>query len=204
MKIRNLFVAVAATATLYSCGPSEKPADSTVVDSTAATTYKVNVDNSTVNWKGTMVNVYSHFGTVKLTEGSLTVAGGKLTAGTFTVDLKTITPLDSNYNTTDHKKEGLVGHLSAPDFFAVDSFSTASFVVKSVEGNVATGDLTVRGKTNEEKVTDLVITSDSSSVTASGKLVFNRQKYGVAWKATMKDMVLADDIEVTVNLNGTK
>ncbi|HWZ22801.1 MAG TPA: YceI family protein [Cytophagaceae bacterium] len=205
MKLRNLFIALTATAAvaMYSCGPSEKPVETVKTDSIPVT-YNVIADSSTVNWKGTMVGVYSHSGTIKLTEGSLTLTGGKFSAGSFTVDMKSITPLDSNYNEKDHKKEFLVGHLSAPDFFAADSFPTAKFVVKSVEGSTAIGDLTVRGKTNEEKVTDIVITSDSSSVSATGKLVFDRQKYGVAYKPTVKDMVLSNDIEITVALKGKK
>lgn len=205
MKLRNLFIALTATATIamYSCGSSEKPVETLKTDSIPVT-YSVIADSSTVSWKGTMVGVYSHSGTVKLTEGSLTLTGGKLSAGTFTVNLKSITPLDSNYNEKDHKKEFLVGHLSAPDFFATDSFPTATFVVKSIEGTTAIGDLTVRGKTNEEKVTDLIITSDSSAISVSGKLVFDRQKYGVSYKATVKEMVLANDIEISVALKGKK
>jgi polyisoprenoid-binding protein YceI len=190
MKIKNLFIALTAAAALYSCGPSEKPAteETTTVDSNAVVTYAVIPDSSTVSWKGTMVKMYAHFGTIKLTEGSITLTGGKLSGGNFTVDMKSINPLDSGY-TKDRPKENLIGHLSSPDFFATDSFPTATFVVKSVEGNTATGDL---------------ITSDSSNVTASGKLVINRQKYGVAYKATMKDMVLSDDIEISVALKGKK
>jgi len=205
MKIKNLFIALAAATALYSCGPSEKPAteETTTVDSNAVVTYAVIPDSSTISWKGTMVKMYSHFGTIKLTEGSITLTGGKLSGGNFTVDMKSINPLDSGY-TKDRPKENLIGHLSSPDFFATDSFPTATFVVKSVEGNTATGDLTLRGKTNTEKVTDIVITSDSSNVTASGKLVINRQKYGAAYKATMKDMVLSDDIEISVALKGKK
>ena len=203
MKLRNLFIALTAVAAMYSCGPSEKPAEKVNTDSVAVT-YNVIADSSTIGWKGTMVGVYSHNGTVKLKDGSLTLTGGKLTAGTFTIDMKTITPLDSNYNEKDHKKEFLVGHLSAPDFFSTDTFPTASFVVKSVEGTTATGDLTIKGKTNSEKVTDLVLTSDSSSVSATGKLVFDRQKYGVAYKPTMKDMVLSNDIEISISLKGKK
>jgi len=202
MKIRNLIAVVAASVVLYSCGSSETATDS-AVDSTATATYTVDAASSTVNWKGSMVGMYSHFGTVSLTEGSLTLTGGKLSAGSFVVDLKTINPLDSGYS-AEHPKEGLIGHLAAPDFFATDTFPTATFVVKSVEGNVATGDLTVRGKTNEEKVTDLVITADSTSASATGKLVFNRQKYGVAYKSTMKDMVLSDDIELNVAIQAKK
>lgn len=203
MKFRNLFFALAASVALYSCGSSEKTTDTTAVDSTVSATYTVNVDSSAVNWKGSMVKMYSHNGNVKLKEGSLTLTGGKLSGGTFTIDLKSINPLDSGY-TKDRPKEGLITHLSSPDFFATDSFPTATFVVKSVEGNTATGDLTVRGKTNEEKVTDIVITADSNNVAATGKMVFNRQKYGVSYKATMKDMVLSDDIELTIDLKGTK
>ncbi len=205
MKLKSLFIAlVAASVALYSCSPSEKPADTSAVDSTATATYSVLVDSSSVNWKGTMVGMYSHYGTIKLASGSITTTGGKLSGGTFTVDLKTINPLDSGYS-KEHPRDGLIGHLAAPDFFASDSFPTATFVIKSVEGTTATGDLTLRGKTNEEKVTDIVVTSaDSSTITASGKLVFNRQKYGVAYKATMKDMVLSDDIEIAVALVGKK
>lgn len=202
MKFKNTILALAASVVLFSCG-SDKTAETTAVDSTAAVNYTVSVDSSSVNWKGTMIKMYSHFGTVKLTEGALTVAGGKLSAGTFTIDLKSINPLDSGYS-KEHPREGLIGHLGAPDFFNSDTFPTAKFVVKSVEGTTATGDLTLRGKTNEEKVTDIVITSDSTSASATGKLVFNRQKYGVAYKSTMKDMVLSDDIEITVALKATK
>jgi polyisoprenoid-binding protein YceI len=203
MKISNLFLAFVASATLFSCSPSEKPKETTALDSTASVSYTVVTDSSTVNWKGTMVGLYSHYGTVKLAEGSLVLTGGKLTGGSFTVDLKSINPLDSGYS-KEHKREDLIGHLGAPDFFATDSFPSATFIVKSVEGTTATGDLTVRGKTNEEKVTDLVVSTGDSTVSITGKLVFNRQKYGVAYKATMKDMVLSDDIEITVALKGKK
>jgi polyisoprenoid-binding protein YceI len=204
MKFRNLFFALAATVALYSCN-SEKPAEtSTSADSAAVVTYNVIPDSSTVSWKGDMLKMYSHWGTIKLTEGSLVLKGNALTGGTFTIDMKSVNPLDSGY-TKDHPKEGLIGHLSSPDFFLSDSFPTATFVIKSVEGSTATGDLTLRGKTNEEKVTDIVVTSDSTSATASGKLVFNRQKYGVAYVADKKkDMVLSDDITITVALKAKK
>jgi polyisoprenoid-binding protein YceI len=204
MKLKSLFIVlVAASVAMYSCKPSEKPADTSAVDSTATATYTVLADSSTVSWKGSMVGMYSHFGTVKLASGSLTTTGGKLSGGTFTIDLKTINPLDSGYS-KEHPREGLIGHLAAPDFFASDSFPTATFVIKSVEGTTATGDLTLRGKTNEEKVTDILVATVDSTISASGKLVFNRQKYGVAYKATMKDMVISDDIEIAVALKGKK
>jgi len=200
MKLKNLFIALIATAGLYACGSSEQAADTTSGESG---TYAVATDSSNVSWKGSMVGMYSHYGDIKLKDGSISLADGKLSGGTFTIDLKSVNPLDSGYS-AEHPKEGLIGHLSAPDFFATDTFPTANFVIKSVEGNTAIGDLTVRGKTSEEKVTDIVLDATENTVNATGKIVFNRQKYGVAWKATMKDMVLSDDIEISVSLKAKK
>lgn len=202
--VKLLFASALITSLLFSCkNGEEKKGDETSTTDTTAASYTVVIDSSSVGWKGDMVKMYSHSGDVKLSEGSFSLNGGILTGGNFTVDLKTINPTDSAYS-PDHKKEDLIKHLATPDFFAVDSFPTATFVVKSVEGTTATGDLTVRGKTNEEKVTDIVVTNSETGVTVSGNLVFNRQKYGVAFKATMKDMVLSDDITISIKLKGTK
>jgi polyisoprenoid-binding protein YceI len=149
-----------------------------------------------------MLKSHKHFGTLKVSEGSFVLKGTQLVSGMFTADMKSISPTDSGYN-KEHPKEYLVQHLSGPDFFAVDSFPTASFVVKSVEGSTATGELTLRGKTNEEKVTDITVDTTAGAVTAKGKLVFDRQKYGVAFKAA-KDMILSDEIKLEVTLVGNK
>jgi len=76
--------------------------------------------------------------------------------------------------------------------------------ITSVNGNTATADLTVRGRTHSETVTDIVITPNAadSSFTATGKLSFDRQKYGVSWSSGSKDYVLNDMIDITVELSG--
>lgn len=215
MKAPVLSVVALAAVAFVACGPSEaeiKAAKEKAMQDSLANvaamekSYAVDAAGSLVNWTGTMLGVKSHHGTVKLTEGKFTVKGSMLTGGTFTVDMKSITPLDSNY-AADDAKQGtrgmLVGHLSSADFFAVDSFPTATFEITSVEGNTATGNLTVRGKTNEEKVTDITVSEENGTAKATGKLSFDRQKYGVAWKAPMKDVVLNDAIELSVELSGS-
>ena len=37
---------------------------------------------------------------------------------------------------------------------------------------------------------------------AEAKLVFDRQKYDVAWIHFMKDMILSDDIQINISLSG--
>ncbi|HMQ75036.1 MAG TPA: YceI family protein [Flavobacteriales bacterium] len=163
--------------------------------------YVLDLAASKLTWKGVMIGVKYHEGTMAFTEGKFMVKGGQLMSGTFAVDMRSMVPVDTNYN-KDYTKEKLTGHLASADFFAVDSFPEARFEVASVSGNTATGKLTVRGRTNVETVTDIVISEENGMANASGKLVFNRQKYGVSWANPMKDMVLSDDIEITVSLVG--
>ena len=204
MKIKLLLISSLVAASMIAC-KSDKPAETaTMVDTTAAeATYTVAPEGSSAMWEGEMLKAHKHFGTLKVTEGDFVLKGTQLVSGTFTADMKSINPTDSNYN-KEHPKEYLVKHLSSPEFFAVDSFPTATFVIKTVEGNSATGELTVRGKSNEEKVTDITVDTTAGVATAKGKLVFDRQKYGVSYKSTMRDMVLSDEIILEVTLEGKK
>ncbi|MFN8415504.1 MAG: YceI family protein [Cytophagaceae bacterium] len=202
MKMRILALGMLAVAALYSC--TEKPAETTEGSDTTATSYVVSSEGSNVRWEGNMtgLKVYGHYGDLKVKEGSIDLKGLAVSGGSFVVDMKSINPTDSGYN-AEHPKEYLIGHLSNKDFFLVDSFPTASFIIKKVEGNVATGDLTIRGVTNEEKVTDIAVDTTGGVLTATGKLVFDRQKYGVAWAAA-KDMLLANDIKLDIKVIGNK
>lgn len=200
---------------LVACGPNEAEvaaakaqatADSLAVVAAAEHAYTIDPSTAKVTWKGVMLGVKQHHGVVKLSDGNATVKGGQLQSGSVTIDMASINSLDSAY-AADDAKEGtramLLGHLASPDFFDVATYPTATFTITSVEGNTATGDLTVKGKTNSEKVTDLVVTEGEGTVSITGKLSFDRQKYGVAWSSGAKDMVLNDAIELTVELSGT-
>jgi polyisoprenoid-binding protein YceI len=212
MKALSLSSAAFAVLSIVACGPSEAEiaaakekatADSLAALAAMEKSYMVDAAASTVKWTGTMLGVKSHFGTVNLTEGKLAMKGPQISAGGFVVDLKSIAPMDSEY-APDGSKQGtkamLIGHLMSPDFFAVDSFPTATFDITRVEGNTVYGNLTVRGKTNEEKVTDVMVTEADGMATATGKLAFDRQKYGVAWSTGAKDMILNDNIELDITL----
>jgi polyisoprenoid-binding protein YceI len=215
MKAVTLSVTALATLFLVACGPNEAEmaaakekatADSLAALAATEMTYRVDAAASTINWKGTMLGVKSHHGTVNLTEGKLAVKGGQILAGGFNVDLSSMAPLDSAYAPEGSKqgtKTMLIGHLQSADFFDVANFPNASFEITSVEGNTATGNLTVRGKTNEEKVTDIVVTEENGTVKVTGKLAFDRQKYGVAWSSGSKDAILNDNIELEIALTAS-
>lgn len=211
MKAQYLTLAALSAMILASCGGTGSGNGDAMTDSTATDsinkeiTYVID-SNSTISWSGTMLGVKTHTGTMRLASGHFTTKGGALTGGEFTVNMKgNYVMNDTNY-TPDGSKQGtkamLMGHLMSGDFFAADTFPTSTFKITKVSGNTATGELTVRGKTNEETVTDIVINEGNGGVTAVGKLTFNRQKYGVTWSSGSKDYVLSDDVLLQVDLMG--
>lgn len=154
---------------------------------------------STVGWKCSMMKMYAHNGHVRLASASMDVENGKVVDGDFVVDLKTIIPLDDNYNPEkDKTKEKLVNHLSSAEFFDVANYPTAKFDVTKVseDGTEVTGNLTVRGKTQEETVKNVTVTDEH----VTGILTFNRMDYGVDFKSTMADMVIDNKIDLEIDL----
>lgn len=203
-----LFGTATALIALASCGAPETnntPAAPLVPDAQEVA-YTLDTATSEVDWKGTMVGVKSHTGTLHFASGELNEKGGTLAGGSFTVDMRSYTFTDTNYakpGSAQGTKQNLMGHLMSPEFFAVDSFPTAHFTITSVEGNTATGDMTIRGHKSVEKVQNINITADGKTLQATGDLTFNRQKYGVSWNSPMKDMVLSNDIVLKIAIKGT-
>ena len=169
---------------------------------TKSLTYSIKIDKSVVSWKGSMIGVYAHEGDLKLTEGSLTTEDGAITEGEFTVDMNTMITTDDDALYEMAPREKLIGHLKAPDFFDTEQFPTGNFKIKSVEGDVITGDLTLKGVAKEATINAVSTTETDGNISATGTLVFNRQDYGITYKNTMNDMVLSDDIELTISIEG--
>lgn len=206
-KIKSIFpLAFIALFTFTSCNNPKEQAETTTETAVTEAAYNILPDNSSlVTWKGVMLGIKEHTGTVAFKEGSLTIKNNSVAGGSFTVDLTSITPTDANYDAkSGYGPEKLVQHLQSPDFFDVANYPTATFVINSAEGNTAKGVLTVRGKSNEETLTDITVSESEGIVTASGKLTFDRKKYGVAFDMPAKDMVISNDIELNVTLKGKK
>ena len=186
---------------ISSCGNTEinkqdAPSEVQEVDSVLKS-LNINTSTSSVEWKGVMVGIYSHNGFVSIKEGNLVWQGNSITGGSITIDMETMTQSDSLYKTEENK---LVAHLESPDFFDVANFPTATFEITSSEKSTNTvyGNLTVRGITDSEVVEDVIFDVEKKS--ATGTLKFDRQKYGVAYKGSKKDMLVGDEVEMTISL----
>ena len=206
----NVLYALAFSATaMFACGNAgtEQTEESTeATEVVESVNYTADIEASSVNWRGEVAGVYGHEGYVKLKSGSITVNGDAITGGEFTIDMTGIFPTDSaSFKDVDGGRiTDLQGHLTTEEFFSTEMHPTSSFVITKVEGTTVTGNLTIRDKTNEETIEVTSSDVNESGLNVTGALTFDRQKYDVAWVHYMKDMILSDDIALTVTLVATK
>ncbi|MBU3681720.1 MAG: YceI family protein [Flavobacterium sp.] len=170
------------------------------VQATQAQLKKIKPLASSIQWTGKKVTG-QHEGTINFLDGFLTFKSNKLVAGTFTVDMKSISTTDL----TGEYKDKLDGHLKADDFFGVEKFPTATLLFKKVtpvKANTYTvvADLTIKGKMNP--VTFTLVTS-ATGATADVKI--NRAKYDVQYGSetflgSLGDKAIYDDFDLKIKL----
>jgi polyisoprenoid-binding protein YceI len=88
---------------------------------------QVDKQNSNIEWVGTKVTG-RHNGTIQLSKGELLVQDNNLVGGSFTIDMNSLTTLDAM-----GADNGLTDHLKSDDFFSVEEFPSADFVITSVK-----------------------------------------------------------------------
>ncbi len=219
--MKKLIIAFSITAiTFYGCNNASETTETvttteTTTETVATTegTHVVDASKTVLKWEGGKKLVPSkHNGTINVSEGNLTVADGNLTGGTFTVDMAS---LDNEDLKGTEKIGDLIGHLKSPDFFDVEKFPTATFVLtaaEAVEGNAAathniTGDLTIKGKTNTITFPALV-SINGSDVNAKAKFAIDRSLWNVEYGSEsffkgLGDKAIKNEIEFDLDLTAT-
>lgn len=174
-----------------------------------ADVYNVDVTKSTITWEGKKFSG-SHSGFVNLTSGTLGFNGKKLAQGGFIANMTTIKTMDGGTK----PNAGLDKHLKADDFFGVEQFPAANFVIKKVAGNGAnvniTGDLTIKGVTQSVTFPATVVWGADNTVTATAeKITIDRTKFGVKYKSKslfsdLGDNFIYDEFNIGVKLVAKK
>lgn len=164
-------------------------------DNSEVTKFNVDLEKSSITWRGYILNIKEHTGTLKFKSGGVKMRGNEVIGGGLVIDMNSMATTDSNYD-AEHPAEGLIGHLKSPDFFDTASFPVASVVFN--EGGSAS--VTIRDKTNKESYSAATITEVDGSKVVKAKLSFDRQKYGVEFKGPAEDIIINDQIEVEVTL----
>jgi len=167
----------------------------------AAQDKKINTSKSNIKWVGKKVTG-EHSGTINFKDGVLNFKKDKLTGGSFTVDMNSITVTDLK----GEAKTNLEGHLKAADFFGTDKHATSKLVFKSVKATktadvyAVTADLTIK---NITKPVTFDLTVNKNSATSTFKV--DRTKYGIEYNSGsifdgLGDKAIYDDFDLSVNL----
>ena len=160
----------------------------------------LNKSASSIAWLAKKVTG-EHNGTVGISAGALNVDGNKLIGGNFTIDLKTIKDLDL---TDPGYNQKFIGHISSGDFFEVEKFPTASFVITKVAGKQVTGNLTAKGITKSITF-PAEITVKGGKVTAKANITIDRTDFNIRYNSkkffeSIGDKAIYDDFALTVSL----
>lgn len=179
------------------------------ISSFAQVSYNADLGSSNIIWKGYKVTG-EHTGTVKLKNGTLSFNDGKLSGGSFEIDMNTITDTDLEGEWAGK----LVGHLKSDDFFGVAKYPTAKFVItraipQDSKGNYKIiGNLTIKETTKEIKFA-ATATEANGVVTATGKATIDRSEYNVRYGSGsffdgLGDKTIYDEFDLNITLVAKK
>lgn len=177
--------------------------------SVKADAYRVDAEHSKLTWLAKKVTG-QHRGTIDVSAGTLNVEKNVLKGGSFDLDTKSIKVTDITDQETNAK---LLGHLKSEDFFAVDQFDKAKFVITSAVTRGAglytvKGNLTIKGITNEV-VFPATVKIDNGKLVANAKIIVDRTKYGIKFRSknffeNLGDKTIYDDFELNIQLAANK
>jgi len=155
---------------------------------------------SSIDWVGKKVTG-AHNGTIGVKEGELVLSNGELSGGKFVIDTTSIKILDITDPTLNAQ---FYGHLVSDDFFATENYPEATLEITAVSDTYIEGNLTIKGITHLVGF-DADVKVNGSKLTAHGKLVIDRTRYGIRFRSgnffkDLGDTLIYNDFELNVSL----
>ena len=168
--------------------------------------YVMDNDNSSIKWTGRELSTKSHYGSLQMKNGSLTINTDGTVNGIIKIDMTTIDCEDLQ----GRSKASLERHLRSDDFFSVESHPIATLTFKS-EGGIGAGnklafngDLEIKGISHPISF-ESELKSVDPKVSALVDMTFDRSKYNVRFRSgtffqNLGDKLIYDDIEISVDI----
>jgi len=192
--------------------------DANAVASAEGTKFVADPAATKISWEGSKP-AGNHMGTINLTQGEVFVTDGNITAGSFTLDMSTITVTDLQGD----EKASLEGHLKGTakdgveDFFNTAKYPTAKFEVTSVApatdvpgANVnVTGNLTLLEITKSITFPATVTVAENNVSVSTNPFTINRTDWGIKYGSktffdNLADKFIDDNITLQISLAATK
>jgi polyisoprenoid-binding protein YceI len=140
----------------------------------STSTYQALPTASQLTWMGyAEVGDWAPSGTLQLRRGTFMYEGNTLRKGRFEFEMKTITHTDAQ----------LQKHLRGADFFDVERFPVAVFVLREVVEGQAVGELTLKGITKPVRF-PIIITPQPEGLRIKGTATVDRTQFGVNYNSS--------------------
>ena len=172
-----------------------------------------NLNKGTLTWTGSKLTGSSHTGAISVLSGNLKAQGDNILSGEFVVDMNSIANTDLE---AGKGKEKLEGHLKSADFFDVEQFPRATFVIlgskPAPEGGDAThlitGNLTMKDVTKSIAIPANVAVVENKLTAVTPSFVIDRTQWGIEYGSSSiaglaKDKIISNDIALVLSLEAT-
>ncbi|KAA2223668.1 YceI family protein [Chryseobacterium sediminis] len=167
--------------------------------------FKVNKENSTIDWIGRKVTG-AHNGTIGVKEGNFRFEDGKPASGKFVIDTRSIKILDIEDAETNIQ---FANHLASDDFFNSEQFPEAYFEITHTEPGdqnqyYVTGDLTIKGITHSIDTSLQIVTTDNTAILDT-KIVVDRTKFNIKFRSSnfftnLGDTLIYNNFDLNIHL----
>lgn len=179
-----------------------------------AETYAIDPAGSQIKWEGRKKIVDSkHYGTITVKSGDFQLQGNQIKGGTLLIDMASIQDEDLTDETYNAK---LVGHLKSSDFFDVENFPIAKFILKKASPkkgkngttHVINGLLTIKNETHPVSFPAVIDIRDGT-VKGKAQFAIDRTKWKVRYGSDkffkgLGDKIIHDEIKFDLDLTAKK
>ena len=171
----------------------------------------LSIKESTIFWRGNhAIGNNGHEGTLQFLSGIVTrTADGKITGGSFVIDMNSIKNTDED---DERGRKNIEEHLKSNDFFDVKKFPVATFTIVKIAPTTlpnkyaVTGDLLMKGISNRIVFTALINQNkEAISVKADHTLI--RTLWGITYKSqgafdfgNLKNDLIANAVPIKMEL----
>ncbi|MEK7579218.1 MAG: YceI family protein [Patescibacteria group bacterium] len=172
-------------------------------------TYTLDTEESLITWTGKkpLVLGYEDTGTFAIKSGTVKVSDGVVVSGEFFIDMDSL--VVTKTSNTKIGMDKLENHLRSTDFFAIETYPNAKFVLTSVVNGQVTGDLTIKNKTAPISFPAAIRSESETRLVAQAALVMNRATWDIRYGSdtffdNLGDNLIADEVQLSLKLVATK
>ena len=172
-----------------------------VLWNTPAILAEYTVEDHSIRWTGS-TPVKSHTGLLSPSELAVSLTDdGKIESLKVVLDMNSIDVTDLQ----GRQKNRLTDHLISEDFFHVEKYPEATFIMKEYKDGKMHGTISIRGVPKSIAIPVTVSGNPNKGWNLSGKFAFNRQDFNVNYAnagiiGIAKDKIIDDDIVLEIEL----